>query len=552
MINKLFYRPLVILLLFFGIALSAEIRAAGGDDHTHGDEPKVATQSAAPRVVAATDNFELVGVLDATGITLFLDRPGTTEPVTDATITVDVDEKMLTAVKQDNGTFRIEGDWAARGPTHDFVFTVTSGETVDLLSGTLELGEHALEDHGHMSIGWILGLGAGVLALLVGGVLLRRRRRSAFAAVTLVGCVSLLFAYVASASGGDDHTHGEDKPASEGGYVLGAPDSPRRLPNGSLFVPKPTQRLLSLRTTVATTATAPQTTRLVGRLIADPARAGLVQSVSGGRVVVSAGGLPALGATVRAGEVLAYVEPPLSGGDVSSLMAERSRLTTEIDIAERRYARLERLADTVARREIEDARAELDGLNRRRAALDSGSARREALRAPVSGKLVRMNAIAGQVVAPETVLFEILTPGAFLVEASGYSTQPAGEKASARLPDGRTLALSLVGRSAALDNQALTLQFRIVSEPADVVLYTPVTVLQTTAATVEGIPLPRSAVVQTTAGSPVVWIKVAPETFQPREVRITDIDGEQVMVVAGLKSPARVVVAAAGLINQIR
>lgn len=551
MTEKLSCRPIAVLLLIVGMAFSPSPRAGGGDDHTHGDEPTMATQSAAPRVVAATDKFELVGVLDATGITLYLDRPDTTEPVTDATIAVDVDDKSLTAGTQDGGTFRIDGDWATRGPTHDFVFTVTAGETVDLLSGTLELGAVAADDHGHLPWGWIVGIGAGVLALLVGSALLRQRR-SALAAVALLGCASLLFAAATYAGGGDDHTHGDEEPVAEGGYVLGAPDSPRRLPNGSLFVPKPTQRLLALRTTVATTATAPQTTRLLGRLVADPARAGLVQSVSGGRVIVASGGLPALGDSVRAGELLAYVEPPLSGGDVSSLLAERSRLTTEIDIAERRYARLQRLADTVARREIEDVRAELEGLHRRRAALDSGSARREALLAPVSGKLVRMNAIAGQVVAPETVLFEILAPGAYLVEASSYAAQRPGEKASARLPDGRTLALTLVGSSAALDNQALTLRYRVDAVPEDIALYTPVTVLQTTAATVEGIPLPRGAVVQTTAGSPVVWIKVAPETFQPREVRITDIDGEQIMVVAGLKSPARVVVAAAGLINQIR
>ena len=389
---------------------------------------------------------------------------------------------------------------------------------------------------------------AVALTLLVVWLLRRRRATMAIAVLALAATVSPS----AHAGGGDDHTHGEEETAATTGFVLGMPDSPYRMPNGSLFVPKATQRLIGLRTTIATTATEPRSKRLIGRLVPDPSKAGLVQSVAGGRVVVPESGLPALGSNVTRGQVLAYVEPLLTGGDLSGLAAERTAVATELAVAEQRLERLERLGGTVAGREIDEARLRVEGLRRRNDELAGAAARREELRAPVSGQLARMNVVAGQVVSPAQVLFEIVAPGALAVEASSYAPERYGERASARLPDGRVLELTLTGQGTALDNQALLLRYRVDEAPAGLPLYSPVTVLPSLEERREGIPVPAAAVVQSTAGTPMVWVKVAPETFAPRDVVIEDLDGDRVLVVAGLKSPARVVVGAAGLINQIR
>jgi multidrug efflux pump subunit AcrA (membrane-fusion protein) len=47
-------------------------------------------------------------------------------------------------------------------------------------------------------------------------------------------------------------------------------------------------------------------------------------------------------------------------------------------------------------------------------------------------------------------------------------------------------------------------------------------------------------------------VKVAPERFAPRPVRIAPLDGERVVVTGGLQKGDRVVVEAAELINQVR
>ena len=82
-------------------------------------------------------------------------------------------------------------------------------------------------------------------------------------------------------------------------------DTARRLPSWQLFVPKPMQRILDVRTVVAKEETVAKAVVLVGRVIANPNRSGLVQSIQGGRVIAPEQGLPRLGQAVAKGDVLA-------------------------------------------------------------------------------------------------------------------------------------------------------------------------------------------------------------------------------------------------------
>ena len=54
------------------------------------------------------------------------------------------------------------------------------------------------------------------------------------------------------------------------------------------------------------------------------------------------------------------------------------------------------------------------------------------------------------------------------------------------------------------------------------------------------------------ANQSVVWVKVAPEEFEPRTVTYQPLDGTRVTVTSGLKSSERVVTQGATLINQVR
>jgi hypothetical protein len=54
------------------------------------------------------------------------------------------------------------------------------------------------------------------------------------------------------------------------------------------------------------------------------------------------------------------------------------------------------------------------------------------------------------------------------------------------------------------------------------------------------------------ANQNVVWVKTAPEKFEPRTVTFEPLDGARVTVTSGLKSGDRVATQGATLINQVR
>ena len=72
------------------------------------------------------------------------------------------------------------------------------------------------------------------------------------------------------------------------------------------------------------------------------------------------------------------------------------------------------------------------------------------------------------------------------------------------------------------------------------------------ASRVSGIRVPAASLMKNAANQNVVWVKNAPERFEPRVVVFAVLDGASVAVTAGLQAGERVVTQAAGLLNQIR
>ena len=56
-----------------------------------------------------------------------------------------------------------------------------------------------------------------------------------------------------------------------------------------------------------------------------------------------------------------------------------------------------------------------------------------------------------------------------------------------------------------------------------------------TRAFVRGFPLPSSAVMRNASNQNIVWVKTAPEKFEPRVVTVEPLDGVNVAVTQGLK-----------------
>jgi cobalt-zinc-cadmium efflux system membrane fusion protein len=69
---------------------------------------------------------------------------------------------------------------------------------------------------------------------------------------------------------------------------------------------------------------------------------------------------------------------------------------------------------------------------------------------------------------------------------------------------------------------------------------------------VKGIAVPVASLMKNPANQTIVWVKTAPERFEPRTVTVEPLDGVNVAVTSGLKAGDRVATQGATLINQVR
>jgi len=209
----------------------------------------------------------------------------------------------------------------------------------------------------------------------------------------LIPAASLVLALIAAPVwAGDGHDHGDAPPTANS-------NGPKRLPDGSVFLPKPAQRQIGVRTLPIEAGELPRTHELAGKVVMDPNAGGKVQAMVAGRLEAGPKGFPSMGQSVRKGDVLAYVVPASGQIERANQAAQLAELRAARTLAEKRVTRLRELADTVPKKDIEAAESELASLTERVTAVGGGLSNRDALMAPVSGLIASSNAVAGQVVA---------------------------------------------------------------------------------------------------------------------------------------------------------
>lgn len=350
--------------------------------------------------------------------------------------------------------------------------------------------------------------------------------------------------------GHGDESHDEAPPLAVG-------NSPQRLPDGSVALPKPSQRQLAIRTMVAIEKDSPQTVELSGKVIADPNASGQVQPTLSGRLEAGPKGLPSLGQAVRKGELLAYIKPATNPIDRANQSAQASELRANKAVAERRLARLEELEGTVPQKEIESARYELQSLSERLLTVGGSLSASESLLSPATGVIASVNAVPGQVVDARQVIFEIVDPNQLRIEALAYDTTLISNISAAKASTaaGVSIDLNIIGAGRVLREQAIPIQFKISGSTKDLVQLSvgqPVKVILQTNSQTKGIPVPAIAVVKNASNQDIVWVHGEPENFIAKTVKFSALDGANLNVTDGLKAGDRVVVQGAPLLNQVR
>jgi membrane fusion protein, heavy metal efflux system len=256
--------------------------------------------------------------------------------------------------------------------------------------------------------------------------------------------------------------------------------------------------------------------------------------------------------------VLAWVVPVVNPIDRGIILQQVAQIEREIGLVRDRVNRLGVARDDANLRELDDARAELSNLVRRREAIAAVMRDRDTLRAPLfapsTGLISASFAVAGQVVDEQQKLFEVIDLKRLWVEAYAYDLAAMGKvlDANARSPTGVNYHLKFVSRGPQLQRQTIPLYFQITDPDPSVSVGTLLSVLLETSGERSGIVLPRAAVVRNTSGQDVVWQHTYPESFVPVPVRTESVDAKSVLVSAGLTVDTRVVIEGADLLNEVR
>ncbi|MGG5890540.1 efflux RND transporter periplasmic adaptor subunit [Falsiroseomonas sp. HC035] len=564
---------LIRILLLFALLVAPGLRPTlSHEGHAHGDEP-APPAAAAPRAEAHSDLFEIVAVLGPDRrLWLYLDRHATSEPIDGATVQVTVDgEAIGTATRASEAVYGLAAPALERPGQRNLIFTITAGEDMDLLPATLVIPPVAAAATAASGSADLLAIAlrepyfwaAGLSLLLLGAAIGRAAAPRPLPPLVVVEPPSIATRPHALPSAAPMPERVAAAPAVVVllGILLvpmlaGAQpmDAPRRQPDGSVFVPKPSQRLLGLRTGPAELGEASIAITLTGQVVADPNASGRVQASEAGRIEPPEGGFPVLGQRVARGEILGFVVPIMAARDRVGVRSNIAELDALIVIGEARVRRLTALTGTVSAREISDARAELEGLRQRRAANLPAVTGREPIVAPSAGLISVVRVAAGQVIQAQEPLFDIVDPARLWVEAITFDPAAVAEvsAASAVTASGQALRVGFVGRGMTLRQQGLPLHFRIEGGATGLAVGQPVTVLVETPRRTPGIVLPAEAVVRNPEGGQVVYEMPSAERFLPRPVRVQPLDGQRVLVTAGLERGARVVTSGAGLIAQVR
>jgi hypothetical protein len=572
--------------------LGGELRPAGAHEGHDHDKPAPLALPIAPRVVAVTPDFELVGVTSGRGrLTIFLHTFATNEPIRGARLVLSVDDKTVEAKAEGDGVFSVAAPWIDAGDNLDLVFTLTLADgTQDLLTGSLQQVDAQTAVPQSSKSAWQLsglmghrdtllaaagGLAAGILLTLLLGGRSRHRtvapeaserdavatdplRKSDAAEVTPLrrssGVIAIAAFVVLASQTGISKAADATVASLPSVPSTMATDLAQRTPDGTLFVPKASQHLLSIRTTLTTEAKAPLSTELTGTIVPGPGHFGRVQPGVPGRIEAAPGGLAYVGRHVAKGELLAYVQMYIEAADkanIESLIAEtEERIKKNATI----LSRFEALPGSVPQVRVDEVRGELEALRRKRAELVPSVARRQPVVAPIEGVVSLSNATIGQIVDARDVLFEIVDPSELWVEAVHYGKDTLGglSKAFAVTRSGDQIPLHFMGRGLALRQQAAVLTFKMEQARSELAIGAPVSVVLQSISTIDGFVLPSSAIVRGQTGLPTVWVKTDAERFEPQEVKTSPLDGGSVVVTAGLKADQRVVTEGVTLLNQVR
>lgn len=558
-------RRLAKVILCFFLSVGA-VLAHEGEEHGQPVTP-LSQEGMEPRLALISEEVELVAILRADRLWIYVDRYVTNEPISG--LNIDVESPAVQPARaqvESEGIYSVAAPGLAEPGRYELTFTLQGAGIDDLLAGTLEIAAQAATpaiEQKRIDWRW-LAAGAALFIALVWAL---RRRRSSATALVLSAFVltGLLDARGVLAHEGEDHHPAQVDPSpisstpskrNPGGVAAQG----MRLPDGSVYLPKPAQHIWGLRTIAAVSAQPPQILTLAGQVIADPNHSGRVAAIQPGILEAPADGFPTVGENVKKGAVLAYLRPSVSAVDAANRKTELALVNKDLFVKTQERDRMRGQVGARTAKEavtsvyLERVEAEHTSLTARKTALEASLSARMPLTAPIAGVVSRSAAVIGAAIDAGEGLFEIITPQQLWIEAIAYDSGLTERLVSAQAitRDGTRVDLSFIGQGLRLQNESLTLQFRLLAAAVPLRVGQPVSVEMRTQVRMDGIALPAQSFTRGANGETLVWVHAEAERFIPRKVKAQSLNPSTSLAVTGVKIGERIVADRAWLLTQIR
>ncbi len=303
--------------------------------------------------------------------------------------------------------------------------------------------------------------------------------------------------------------------------------------------------------------TLPATVELIGEVAADPDRLAKVPVRVSGRLVEVRF---QEGQHVDAGDVLASIE----SSQVARVRAELTATRTRANAAHKRVERLEKLVEggTASAQDLETARAEVAVLDADVAAArqtlasiggGGGATARLQIRAPFAGVVLARDGVVGQPVGADHVVADIvdLDEAYFLARLFEHDLPRVHEGAAAYVRLDAYPELEFPGKVVTIGRQVDPVARAVIARIAirdrearlKIGLFGTAVVVIPDPATMPRLPIVPISAVTRIEDKPVVFVEVAPRTFEARPVELGHHARDKIEIAKGLAEGDRVATA---------
>lgn len=544
-----------VLLILFASVLGSNFSQVFADaGHSHGEAPAkqavISNSSAEARLMKTGKTFEIVFKITDTEkpeLTAYITAPESNLPISNATVTVNSNGGAAIVLNKTDkkGVYSEHSKNIENGTLSISIKKEKFEEKF-----TFENVNFSASKSGNYLILILVFLSAIILFLLRKKLKFPKWNCSGLLLIALLFKLSHVFAH-------GDEDHGSKKKKEEPEHTKTGDTTISKSSSG-LAVPKELQLHLNITTEKVVERSLGQTLRLIGHVVSDPSGYARLQASQNARVLNDPEyPLPLPGQKVKKDQVVLSLQPTLGKTETSDQKTALYKIESDIVKLRKDVERKEKLGEYGTKKDLENARIELESVVKQKEEIINKTFKPEYLRSPLDGIVADLHVRPGEIVTSDKTIVEIVDPSTLMVEALLFDSTLSDEivKGYARLPlnADKTITLELLGVSPKVnkEDQAIHLLFKAKETDASIKLDMAIEVIAELKSSKPTLAIPKGAIVEDRTG---VWVfvKINPETFEPRKVRVNRYIDGYAEITDGVNLGEVIVVDGAYLLNQAR